>query len=116
MFEGCFPLFSMTPQGDIVMYAVSLDELGLEGRTVTPIGKLGMSSQDYSKALHSRSQDAPQVYLTVGNNNGQRVGDPHSIYYHRNTEDALQVAGFLGINDPNNPLVKIARKWRLPTK
>lgn len=114
--EGCFPFFSMTSQGDIAMFAISLDELGIEGKTITPLWKLGMSNQDYSKALHGKLQANPQIYSTVGSINGQRVGDPHSIYYNRNSEDALQVVGFLGINNQNNPLAEISRNWILPTK
>jgi len=110
--EFFFPLFSISPQGYTSMFAASLDELGIVDKTITPIWRLGQSDIDYSKALQGKVLVNPQIDVTVGESRGgKRIGDPHSIYYGRNIEDALQVAGFLGIADPNSPLINIFKNW-----
>lgn len=114
IYEGFFPLFSMTPKGYIAMFASSLDELGIVNKTITPLWRLGQNDSDYSKELHGKESANPQVYFTVGkSSNRNRVGDPHSIYYNRNIEDALQVVGFLGIAGTNNPILDQSRNWML---
>lgn len=115
--EGFFPLFSMTPQGYTAMFAASLDELGIVGKTITPLWKLGQTDSDYSKALHEKAPSNPQISLTVGDSlEGKRIGDPHSVYYSRNIEDALQVAGFLGITDANSPIINSSKNWVHPSR
>jgi hypothetical protein len=117
IYEGCFPLFSMTPKKHISMFAASLDELGLVGKTITPLWRLGQNDSDYSKALQDELSLNPQVYLTVGESlDGKRIGDPHSIHYNQNTEDAFQVVGFLGITDPDNPILNISKDWITPSQ
>jgi len=115
--ECCLPLFSITPQERAVMFAASLEELSLSGNKVTPLFKIGQTDEDYSKSILGEMSCNPQMYLTIGESpEGKRVGDPHSIYYKRSTEDALQVVGFLGVTDPENPILNISHKWILPKK
>ncbi len=115
--EGFFPLFSIAPQGYVAMFATSLDELGIIGKTITPLWKLGQNSLDYSKALHDKVPTNPQIYLTVGKSpKGERIGDPHSIYYAMAIEDALQIVGFLGITDPNSPVLDMSKDWKIPPR
>ena len=115
--EGFFPFFSINPQGYTAMFAASLDELSIDDKTITPLWRLGQTDSDYSKALHGKVPSQPQIYLTVGETiGGKRIGDPHSIYYGRNIEDALQVVGFLGITDPNSPVLNISKNWILPSR
>jgi hypothetical protein len=114
--EGFFPFFSMTPQKKVVMFASCLDELSVDYPRIVRIWTLGLNKHNYSDALHKGTAIAPQVYATVGDSDGKRVGDPHAIYYNRKTEDALQVVGFLGIKDANSPLLNIAEKWTIPSK
>lgn len=118
-YEALIPLFSMTQKGYAAMFAVSLDELGIVDKTITPLWKLGQSDSDYSKVLHGEVSADPQIYFTVGESpDGKRVGDPHAIYYnpHTEIEDALQVVGFLGIGDKNNPLINKIRAKLTPQK
>ncbi len=114
--EGFYPLFSMTAQG-CAMFAASLDELGVINNTITRLWKLGQEDSDYSKALNGELCFDPKVYFTVGESlDGKRIGDPHSIYYNRNTEDVIQVVGFLALNDKNLPIENISKNWILPSR
>ncbi len=112
--EGFLPLFSLTPQGYSAMFAASLEELGLINKTISPLWKLGLALPDYSAALREETLAKPQIHFTVGTNLGKRFGDPHSIYYPKNSEEALQVAGFLAISQLDNPLMEQAKKWKIP--
>jgi len=48
--------------------------------------------------------------------NGQRIGDPHSIF-HKAHGDMLQLAGFIGVKERENPLHDIFyKKGRFPSK
>jgi hypothetical protein len=107
----------MTPQRYTAMFAAGLDELGIVNKTITPLWRLRHSDSDYSKALHGELCSNPQIYFTVcDSHEGKRIGDPHSIYYNKNIEDALQVVGFLGITDANNPLINSSKNWIIPSK
>ncbi len=115
--EGFFPLFSLTSQGDIALFAASLDELGLVDTTLTRLWRLGQTDEEYARALQRKEITTPKVYLTVGESaEGKRMGDPHAIYYNRALPDALQVVGFLGTTDANNPLKEISESLVLPSR
>jgi hypothetical protein len=111
--EGFFPFFSITPKGNTVMYAASLEELSLDGKTIAPIWRLGLNDADYSAALQNQEATTPQIYVTVGEaKDGKRIGDPHAIHYSRHIADAIQVVGFLSINDLDNPYAKNSMNWK----
>ncbi|RJQ16769.1 hypothetical protein C4573_01760 [Candidatus Woesearchaeota archaeon] len=110
--EGCFPFFSLTPEGYTAMFAASLDELGIQDNAIVPLWKLGLNDADYAKALRDERRVHPQIYLTVGDSlQGTPIGDPHAVYYNRSTEDALQVVGFLGITDKKSPILHVSKQW-----
>ncbi|MBS3124106.1 hypothetical protein J4437_05745 [Candidatus Woesearchaeota archaeon] len=101
-YEGCFPLFSVSPIGFKSMFALSLEILGVDkGETkIVSLGKIGQDAETYAKALEDQIDVNLGIYVTTGNTKqGKRFGDPHSIYYNPNTPDALQVAGFLAIKE-----------------
>ena len=116
--EGFFPLFSLTPKNEVVMFASSLDELSVFDGELGLLWKLGQDNSDYSRSIRNGVAQEAQVYFTVGNYpGGKRIGDPHSIYYTRDTEDALQVVGFLGIpNDSAVPIDRVTKSWRFPRR
>lgn len=116
MAEAFLPLFSIAPNGYLAVFASCLDELSIDGdNKIVSIGRLGLNNFNYSKALKRKLGALPRIYATVEEYiDGQRYGDPHSVYYNRSTEDALQVVGFLGIKDENNPLMRDSRFWSSP--
>jgi len=116
--EGFFPMFSMRDSKP-VMFTACLDELGIDSLNnpvrVVRAWYLGQGPTDYLRAVYMDHKTEPQVYFTVGNDKrGRRFGDPHSIHYGTRNVDALQVAGFLAINDRDNPLLPSTQKWILP--
>lgn len=103
--EGFFPLFSLNPNKDIIMFASSLNELTLKGKKIIRLKRLGLNNEDYSNALDGNFSPRPKIDFTVWySKDGTRYGDPHSIHYSKNLTDSLQVVGFLAI-DKDNPLL-----------
>lgn len=116
IYEFCFPFFfSVNAERKIAMFASSLDELGIEDGRISPLLKIGLSNPDYSRALDDSLRVQPQIYMTVGTSmEGKRIGDPHSIYYSKEVEDAIQVVGFYGISDPDSSILKNCKNWMIP--
>lgn len=118
VYEGCFPMFSITDTGFVAMHAAALDELIVTGvpLTVAPQWRLGQTDSGFKQAIYSGLEILPEVYLTVGPGaNDQRFGDPHSVYSGiRASGGPVQVAGFLGIKDQGSPICQIARGWSRP--
>ena len=114
--EGCFPLFSLNRKGHASRFAMCLDELGVgydehHDRTITRIGRLGQANYDYANALYKELSFEPRIQLTMNALADEtRLGDPHTIYFNRFTEESLQVAGFLAIKDPTNPFLPVLQK------
>lgn len=110
--EGFFPLFSRTAEGNDILFAASLDELGLVDNRVSFLWRLGQIDSDYTRLLQGELSAKPLIYLTVGlSAQGNRIGDPHCVYFSRSIDDVLQVVGFLGITDTQNPLLPMSQNW-----
>ncbi len=112
--EGFFPLFSITPSGFTAMYAASLDELSVDDNRLVTLCRLGLDDERYLNALRGDFVDLPKPQLTVGTHKNKRIGDPHAIHYTKTIEDAVQVVGFLGISDLDNPIMNYSKDWVVP--
>ena len=121
LYEGCFPLFGLKPglmplEYIVRPFAISLDELIVDSPdSPTAIVKgwdLGISNENYQILLGSELSLGARVFLTTGTTRGgQRFGDPHVVYNGRNS---IQVAGFVGIRDNDNPLINLVANWETP--
>ncbi len=114
--EGFFPLFSMNSHGSAALFAVSLEELTLDSnQTVIPAWRLGQNKSEYLQAINFRLTILPRVYFTTGiDEEGNRFGDPHAIYYRVDAYDVVQVGGFLAVKDADNPLLGLTNEWTSP--
>jgi len=110
-FEAYFPL--LTVQGDrFLPFVGSLDLLTLDPTAAAPRlvkgWSLGLSPANY-EILRLRDGImnglTANLQLTTGYRpDGTQFGNPHAIYHNQAFDSALQVAGFLAVTDPTNPL------------
>jgi hypothetical protein len=121
--EACLPFYSVLqntvqpegeiidlPNGGVVPFTISLEELGLDHGTIIKLWDLGMDQTRYQDREIPVHRANPHIYLTVGTSHtGHRFGDPHAIYAGRHLK-TMQMAGFLGVTDPHNPLAKMIEK------
>lgn len=116
--EGFFPLFSMNRYGRIAPFTAHLAELTLDDqRTVTPTWRLGQNRSEYLRAIYGGLNLRPIVQSTVAGTeeDGNRIGDPHSIYYDMDS-DSIQVVAFVTIKDIESPLLRLVNKWVRPPR
>ncbi len=114
--EGYFPLFSINKSGREILNAGCLEELTIkkDSLEIAPAWHLGQGEEKYIQALNFGLEKSPEVFFTTGKDSqGNRFGDPHSIYY-KIKEEAIQVAGFLSIKNEDNLLMNLTKKWILP--
>jgi hypothetical protein len=115
--EGCFPLLSIDSEGGVFEYAVCLHELTVGGtpESVVPLGTIGMHPNEYVCMYGSSLMRGPQAFFTVQtHSNGDRFGDPHSIFYGVPAGYTTQIVGFLAIEDAESPLLGLAERWQFP--
>ncbi len=124
--EYFFPFFTVF-RDEVYDDGVCLDELTLYNKadklpSVSRGAHLGMESRHLFEALMQGHDlvdpPKPKIQYTVGQKNGTRLGDPHSIFYNNLNAPpkSIQVAGFLAIKDPNDPLIQVVGKnaqWSL---
>ncbi len=98
------------PNSDPELFKGLYDLLGLDGKLVRRIGQLG-----YPDAVDV-DNFTPLATYTVGyNEQGQRFGDPHSIF--NLSPDTVQVCGFLAVTDEvyrNHPEILDSLKTQKP--
>ena len=127
VWEGFFPLFSVTPNKQkIMMYTAALNELGLdENNTLGKLGQLGLSGEWFERLIENMDDYSklefiprPEIYSTTYTRfiDDERVGDPHSIYYNKDTKDALQVGGFLAVTNSRHPFLDCLEKLNTETR
>jgi hypothetical protein len=101
LYEICFPIATVIDE-KAVRFAVSLDELTVDcandPKTVVKAFELGLSQEQYHKAIKAGNDLGPKLFLTTGHKNGLRFGDPHAIHYGVK-EKGIQIAGFLAIKE-----------------
>jgi hypothetical protein len=114
--EAFMPLFSIAPDNHVALFAASLDELTVDDNKIVPVGRLGLSNENYSKALKGELEVIPKIYTTVVTFAGKSIGDPHSVYYSRDIDDAVQIVGFLGVKTINTAIYFNFFNWSLPSK
>ncbi|MBW2973021.1 hypothetical protein KY346_01360 [Candidatus Woesearchaeota archaeon] len=123
--EALLPILSVQ-NNKRIPYLASLDELTVDDvanpQKIIKAWDLGLSQDAYHAAVLDRITPTspwdhvtekkimhePTIYLTVGyKQDGQRFGDPHSIYC--STPDVAQVVGFLAAAE-GSPLRQILEK------
>ncbi len=130
LLEACFPLGTF--EGKYVHpYAISLEQITVDNVNVNDPTRLikglqiGRNSASYATLVKDHPQSRVTisseseedslefpVYLTCGyRRNGQRFGDPHATFYNPKLAEGrpnlMQVAGFLAVEDKDNPLCKV---------
>ena len=113
--EAFFPFFSVHEifvPNSISRNIVCLEEImfrNQEGSNLPTLVSQAILGHNWNKYGALGTEAGPQfIYLTTGyKRNGKRFGDPHSIYYHTDQEDALQVVGFLPITNKDSKLCEI---------
>lgn len=99
-------------------YTVSLEQITVENiihpTALVPGLKMGVSAERFRPNPRQALLPSPkiQIQLTCGyRRNGQRFGDPHAIFYNPKLAEGhpnrMQVAGFLSVEDKDNPLCKV---------
>jgi hypothetical protein len=120
--EAMLPLFSFVPgNSKIAKYTVSLEELTVRNGGIVKAWDLGLNAEELNFSVHEQVRDhgpgdhiierdpyqRANLFLTVGDNEGYRFGDPHSIFCA--IPDFCQVVGFLAVNKgkEDNPLLPV---------
>jgi len=109
--EGFLPFFTAT-EDRIHLYLASLEVLTVDDHhTIVHGGRLGLFPANYvlSRFMQAKGEPAePRIQLTTWKGeDGRQYGSPHAIYHHDYHHEALppaiQVVGFLAVQDTNNP-------------
>lgn len=99
-------------------YTVSLEQITVDNIThpnvLVPGLKMGVSVERFRPNLCQAllPPPKPQIQLTCGyRRNGERFGDPHATFYNpklaEGAPNLMQVAGFLSVEDKDNPLCQV---------
>lgn len=107
LIEAFLPLFSVYNE-NVLRGVVSLEELTVVDEygdlKLDKAWDLGCEQQRFRSHISLSYSGECCVYLTTGYRaNGKRFGDPHSVFYGIDHK-ALQVAGFIGVKDENDPM------------
>lgn len=128
LMEACFPLGTFegkfSYQHIISLEQITVDNVNEPTRLIKGL-QIGRNSasyatlvKDHPKSRVTISSESEQdylelpIYLTCGyRRNGERFGDPHATFYNPKLAEGhpnrMQVAGFLSVENKDNPLCKV---------
>ncbi len=116
--EGFIPFFTVTEER-VHPYLASLEVLTVDGAEHPMIvngGRLGLPPANYEiLRLAQRNGEPlqPRLQLTTWpGEDGRQQGSPHASYHHEAFPAAIQVVGFLAVQDTNNPYYHLLERLK----